>query len=629
MGDFLRAGLVCLALSAMVARADEPKVLAPVEVPLPEEPPEASAPSDRDLTAAVTVVPARSRQGEVQETSELLREVPGLVVRDTGGLGQAKSLSVRGGGTQGVRVELDGIPLNGEGGIADLSTVPLALVDRLELARGSGARSGSGAMGGVLEIRTRSAQSTPEAAVELSGGSFRTALAQASVTGPLLGGAGLLLVHGERSVGDFEFPFDPLPLVPGNAVETRARVNNDAKVGGALAELRRRVGEWDTEALANLTVLSRGLAGTEGAPTPDARQSLTRWLFGVRAHRDLGQAELFARGYGKLEPSTLTAPFTDPYHQTFGVAGAELLARAYAGAQTLTASLEGGGEWLVANQRDRRGRFSLMAIDDVLFFGRLTLSPSFRYDRVGSANGYSPKLGAALALAGGWSLRANVGEGFRAPSFLELYVRQGTLFPNPTLAPETSRSADLAVSFARGGGSVSLGGFWTDYLHLIRYELYSAFLATPRNVDGARVAGLEAEGRYQARWLTLSASYSLVHSEDMRDDPRYLGNALPYEPEHRLDVRAEAGPDWLRGKAQLDFHSREYTNRAATLAIDPVALVDLGVSARLSHAPELFASLELRNVFDVHTLAFDGYPLPGRAAFLTLSVAVGGAAERS
>ena len=47
--------------------------------------------------------------------------------------------------------------------------------------------------------------------------------------------------------------------------------------------------------------------------------------------------------------------------------------------------------------------------------------------------------------------------------------------------------------------------------------------------------------------------------------------------------------------------------------------MNVGISSTVFSAPELVASLEVKNVLDVSAQDFDGYPLPGRAAYVTLS----------
>ncbi|MCY1030992.1 hypothetical protein OV207_05960 [Corallococcus sp. BB11-1] len=49
----------------------------------------------RDPTGAITVINARERAGEARDTAELLGGSASLVVQDSGGYGQSKSLVVR------------------------------------------------------------------------------------------------------------------------------------------------------------------------------------------------------------------------------------------------------------------------------------------------------------------------------------------------------------------------------------------------------------------------------------------------------------------------------------------------------------------------------------------------------
>ena len=99
---------------------------------------------------------------------------------------------------------------------------------------------------------------------------------------------------------------------------------------------------------------------------------------------------------------------------------------------------------------------------------------------------------------------------------------------------------------------------------------------------------------------------------------------LVAEPRHQLQARLSVGDDRLKGTAELTARSRQYTNRAQTMWIDPSARLDLSGSVRLTRAPKVSLVLLLENAFDAHTLAFDGYPLPGRAIYATVEVALGG-----
>ena len=83
--------------------------------------------------------------------------MPGLTVQQSGGPGSLTSLFLRGGESDHTLVLIDGVRANAFGGGIDLSQVPLADVDRIEVVRGpQSALYGADAIGGVVQIITRS-----------------------------------------------------------------------------------------------------------------------------------------------------------------------------------------------------------------------------------------------------------------------------------------------------------------------------------------------------------------------------------------------------------------------------------------------------------------------------------------
>lgn len=131
---------------------------------------------------------------------------------------------------------------------------------------------------------------------------------------------------------------------------------------------------------------------------------------------------------------------------------------------------------------------------------------------------------------------------------------------------------------------------------------------------------LEARGRPFAD-AELEASYTLALSQDLRDDPRFFLKELPYRPRHKARARASFGPEALRAHLEVDYQSAAAMNRTGTLTLPGRVLLSAGVSYRVFSAPRLVASVVAKNLLDVHSQDFDGYPLPGRSLFLTLTAA--------
>ena len=260
-----------------------------------------------------------------------------------------------------------------------------------------------------------------------------------------------------------------------------------------------------------------------------------------------------------------------------------------------------------------------------LLDARLTLAPSLRVERAGPFTLFSPKLGLLARGPHGLALRANVGQAHRAPSFFELYVRAGTLLPNPALRPERALHADAALVYAGRHGSAAVGPFVALYEDLITYELYPPLAARAVNFASARASGLEVEGEVHGLGdrVRASASYTLLFSTNLKDDPRYYLKDLPYRPRHALSARLAGGPRWLGAYVDVVAQSRQYFNRTEELVLPARAFVHTGLSSTLGRAPALTLALAVKNLLDARAEDFDGYPLPGRSVYLTFALALG------
>ncbi|RKH57310.1 TonB-dependent receptor plug domain-containing protein [Corallococcus aberystwythensis] len=629
-----------------LARAGQ-ETPAPDEPPLPEfvlptvevigkDVPDAPVDSAqrRDPTGAITVIDARERAGEARDTAELLGGSASLVVQDSGGYGQSKSLVVRGASSNGVLVFLDGIPLNGAGGVADLSLIPVALLERMEILRGAaGARYGAGGLGGAVNLVSRAPSSRLLTSGEVTYGSFDTVMAHVAASGALLDGQALVLLHGGRSQGDFSYRVDELPALDDNPLTQEVRTRNDARGGGALLKYRHGLdGGGRVDVLAELSLEDRALAGTVQNPTASRRQDQTRLSLGARWGRPFGDTgEGSARGFFRRDWLDVTGGTSgvDSGAQRYTVGGVELEGRVVLGRNALAVTLAGSSESVtqaVGGQAASWWRASVMAMDELsLFSERLKLAPSLRVERVGHYSLLSPKLGASVDLGHGFGVRANAGQSHRAPSFLELYIRQGLLLPNPELKPERALSVDAAALWRDDVWSVTAGGFAAVYENLIAYELYPPNLAKPYNFAAARVWGAEVELEARPRtWLTATSSYAWTRTQNRYGDPRYFGKELPYRPRHKWVGRLRVGPDWLNGRTEVLVQSAQLINRVgeARLSLPSRTWVSVGASSTFLHRPDLTVSFDVKNLLDARTADYTGMPLPGRAAYVTLAVSL-------
>jgi len=95
------------------------------------------------------------------QLTDLIRGLPGVSLAQSGSPGGLAEVRVRGSETNHLLILIDGVVSNdiGQGSLVDLAHLTSANVGRIELLRGpQSARWGSGAIGGVLSITTKSGQ---------------------------------------------------------------------------------------------------------------------------------------------------------------------------------------------------------------------------------------------------------------------------------------------------------------------------------------------------------------------------------------------------------------------------------------------------------------------------------------
>jgi vitamin B12 transporter len=91
------------------------------------------------------------------QLSDALKYIPGAFIKNFGGMGGFKTLSLRGTTAQQTVIMLDGMRINSsQNGITDLSIIPMDLINALEVVRGgNSAMFGANAIGGIVNLISR------------------------------------------------------------------------------------------------------------------------------------------------------------------------------------------------------------------------------------------------------------------------------------------------------------------------------------------------------------------------------------------------------------------------------------------------------------------------------------------
>lgn len=124
-------------------------------------------------TSTSVITSAEIRRRDEAQTVDLLRELPGMVIAQSGARGSVASLFVRGAGSNYNLVEMNGIPIVSfyYGGGFDFSQLPADFISEIQVARGpQSAINGSYAVGSVVNYVTRSPENGPALDVRAEGG---------------------------------------------------------------------------------------------------------------------------------------------------------------------------------------------------------------------------------------------------------------------------------------------------------------------------------------------------------------------------------------------------------------------------------------------------------------------------
>jgi vitamin B12 transporter len=143
-----------------------------------------------EISANITIITSEEIERQQAVTvSEILTQVPGLHVDESGARGGLSSVYIRGGDPNFTSIMIDGIPINdptnARGGSVDLSSLTPEHIERIEIVRGpASSLYGSDPMAGIINIVMRRGGKESRYGFTLEGGSFGHARGVLDAGGP-------------------------------------------------------------------------------------------------------------------------------------------------------------------------------------------------------------------------------------------------------------------------------------------------------------------------------------------------------------------------------------------------------------------------------------------------------------
>ena len=252
-----------------------------------------------------------------------------------------------------------------------------------------------------------------------------------------------------------------------------------------------------------------------------------------------------------------------------------------------------------------------------------TLTSGLRYDRDDAFGGHlSVKFAGALALNDGDTvLRANYGNGFKAPSLYELYSEYSN--PVTALNPEIAHGyeAGLDQFFFSRSLRTAVTLFQRDTQDQINF--FDCFGPTSPACDQRYLAGGYYYNIGRSRARGLEAEATLLLSDSLSGGISYTnltaidlatGNDLPRVPH----VTAEAHLTWQTTArfslgGSIGYVGRRFDDTGNSVLLSSNTLVNLYASFAFTDTLQLYGRVD--NAFDIQYEPVYGYGAAGRAVF--------------
>lgn len=556
------------------------------------------------LPATTLITRADIDRAQAVDLPSLIRNVTGIEIVQNGGVGTVSSAFIRGAESRHTLVLVDGVPINNLNfSSAALEHIPLVNVERIEVVRGNvSSLYGSNALGGVIQIFTRDAGTSPWTSFTAQVGS-RGLVDVSGSTGVKMA-SGLALTASAQTLHSQGFNATNQKELTGTNPDRdgysrrvlSAGVSQDlsqlGRIGLKLSESK-GVTEYDSQfgpatqtdksnfALTNASLYGQfklasnlQLDANMGQTSDNLDASVTAYPYRIKSssqNSSLGltwralQGHVVTAGY---ETTTQRLESNTVYKKT---------------ERTLNASRLG----YLIDQGDHQLQINLRQ-DDYSDFGMATTG----------LFGYGYRLTPTLRVS------ANTSTGFMAPTFNDLYYPYGG---NPALRPEHLRSNEIAAQYASRGHDLRVTYFDNQFTDLIGNN--SSFVRT--NIAKAQNKGVELIYLGKFANSTINAGFT-------SQDP--LNSITQKQLDRRAKILANFGLNQDLGAWSVGAQTRysgERPDAGQTKTLGAYFVSDLTASYQWSR--DLKLNGRINNVFDRKFETAYGYNQVRRGIFAGLN----------
>ncbi|OHC30078.1 MAG: TonB-dependent receptor [Pseudomonadales bacterium RIFCSPHIGHO2_02_FULL_60_43] len=587
-----------------------------------------TAHSQLSVPASASVITrAELEKMPVYDLADAVKRLPGVHINTSSAYGR-KEIKIRGMDSDYTLLLVNGRRINSRDALTsnyandfDLSSIPMAAVERIEVIRGPmSSLYGADALGGVVNVILRQPTNSTEAGVAYSyehptkGDNGDRHISSGYLSGALIDDKllGNLIVE---STDQAAWQTDKLSLKGTDATEKRQGANVLGSLSWLLDEQQsidldfshrkdERKARWNNAGapaplVTNEQEMDRTTFGLAHNGNWDSFNSRVRYYYEKVDLTDDSQIMTTLRGrVGEVEQNNHTVD-----GQISTTLGSHLLT---AGSELRRTTLEHNQNLGEETEVDQKAVY----LQDEFSLGALDITLAGRWDDHEVFGGaFSPRLYGIYNLTDNWVLKGGVGKAFKAPDITQSDENYSVLacrgmcqiVGNPDLKPETSVSYELGTLYQDERLQAGIMFFNNEIEDMIvsdswRPPLYRPRVMTYTNVSKARIQGYELQGSYAfTDAVTARANYTYSDAEN-----RDTGNELNYSPKHVGNI----GLDWQvlpKLGLNLDY---QYTgnqmlvipNKASSVESDAYHTVSLGT--KFQATKELALKAGVNNLTD-------------------------------
>jgi len=567
------------------------------------------------------------------QLSDIINISPGLFVKNYGGLGGLKTVSIRGTNAQHTLIQLDGITLNSsQNSTFDLSLLPMKIVENISISKGGlSAIYGTGAIGGVIEINTKHSNKLSYK-IESKYGSFNDLSTAASVSVPIKNVNISSLLEYQSSKGNY-----PINVVHFGEQKEVKRENADFEnISGCL----NANATFDNSELNGFILIRSSERGSPGAVVQGsiensvARLKEKDLLSSLKYSYFLSEmSNLSFSVYGKLSNFNFVDldKFTSKIKKTdftsrdvkFNLSFNLLKKKS-----NLQVGFEGTfsdlrGNMLQKNVGDyiKRNTIGFYSNYDFQIYNTELLTSNaftgFRVDGVEKFSpSFSPMLGALISANNfPLELKFTVSSNYRTPSFNEMYYLN---YGSTNLKAEKSTSFNIGANSKVFGFKVGL-----DVFNIITNDLIVSTATSPitweaMNIKEAISKGIEFAVSNDSifDFIDLKIAYTLQTTTDESENSILKGRQIVYTPKELLNVNCVFNIEEYYLGVLLNYTSFVYSiaDNSKESVIPSNFITNLFFSKTITLGEY---TIELRtealNIFNEKYEIIKNYPMPQRA----------------